>query len=270
MKVNKWRNPTKCLHLTSATGESYQTKMPDHALQKLWGKRWKKKSKSESRKGLWQRTGAGEGECWYKLSSTWKVRTENPHTAASRGNRQPVRLKPVTVARNLCHFSVLEILCRHSVILHLMKYHAMNSIGSGGVALLFWTSTLDDSVVAFKPGNTRTVLVYSPVEIHAHIFVLSKALTCFEMMPRSIIDHCPSTWQPMSSLQLLLGLASTVILWYESRRTIFTASNLRLPEPGGPRPRIYFPKQQGGPVLPTTYVSITIATNLSLRLVNGT
>jgi hypothetical protein len=67
----------------------------------------------------------------------------------------------------------------------------------------------------------------------------------------------------MSSLQLLLGLVSTVILGFESHRTIFIVSNLKLPEPGRPGLRIYFPKEQGGPVLPTTYVSITTAIHTS-------
>lgn len=46
----------------SATRESYQTKMPAHALQKLWGKQGKRnQNKSESGKSLWQRPGAGDG-----------------------------------------------------------------------------------------------------------------------------------------------------------------------------------------------------------------
>jgi hypothetical protein len=32
--------------------------------------------------------------------------------------------------------------------------------------------------------------------------------------------------------------------WY------FTLSDSRLPQPGGPGPRIYLPKEQGGPVIP--------------------
>jgi hypothetical protein len=31
----------------------------------------------------------------------------------------------------------------------------------------------------------------------------------------------------------------------------FTVSDLRLPQPGGPGPRIYIPQEQGGPVIPT-------------------
>jgi hypothetical protein len=30
----------------------------------------------------------------------------------------------------------------------------------------------------------------------------------------------------------------------------FTVSDLRLPQPGGPGPRIYIPQEQGGPVIP--------------------
>jgi hypothetical protein len=32
--------------------------------------------------------------------------------------------------------------------------------------------------------------------------------------------------------------------------TSFTLSGSRLPEPGGPGPRIYIPQEQGGPVIP--------------------
>jgi hypothetical protein len=48
-------------------------------------------------------------------------------------------------------------------------------------------------------------------------------------------------------LQLLLVLASTVILRCESH---FISSDSRLPQPGGPDPRIYFPQEQGGPIIP--------------------
>jgi hypothetical protein len=47
-------------------------------------------------------------------------------------------------------------------------------------------------------------------------------------------------------LQLLLALASAVILGSESR---FTVSYSRLPQPGGPGPRIYIPQEHGGPVM---------------------
>jgi hypothetical protein len=47
-------------------------------------------------------------------------------------------------------------------------------------------------------------------------------------------------------LQLLLVLASPVILRSESRRTV---SDSRLPQPGGPGLRIYIPQEQGGPVI---------------------
>jgi hypothetical protein len=53
-------------------------------------------------------------------------------------------------------------------------------------------------------------------------------------------------------LQLLLVLASAVILRSESRAThdhIFTVSDSRLPQPGGSGPRIYIPQEQGGPVI---------------------
>jgi hypothetical protein len=42
-------------------------------------------------------------------------------------------------------------------------------------------------------------------------------------------------------------------LWSESRRTHdhILLSHLRLPQPGGPGPRIYIPQEQRGPVIPT-------------------
>jgi hypothetical protein len=53
------------------------------------------------------------------------------------------------------------------------------------------------------------------------------------------------------SLQFRLGLASVVILGSESRDSwpYFTASNLGLPQLGGPGPRIYIPQEQGSPVI---------------------
>jgi hypothetical protein len=53
-------------------------------------------------------------------------------------------------------------------------------------------------------------------------------------------------------LQLLLVLASAVILGSESRgaRPYLTVSDSRLHQLGEPGPRIYFPQEQGGPVLP--------------------
>jgi hypothetical protein len=58
----------------------------------------------------------------------------------------------------------------------------------------------------------------------------------------------------MCSLQLLLGIASEVFLGSEyprDPRTYFAVSNLRLPQPGGPGSCIYFPQEQGGPVIPS-------------------
>jgi hypothetical protein len=54
-------------------------------------------------------------------------------------------------------------------------------------------------------------------------------------------------------LQLLLALASTVILRSESRETHdhILLSQIWDPQPGGPGPRIYIPQEQGGPVIPT-------------------
>jgi hypothetical protein len=55
------------------------------------------------------------------------------------------------------------------------------------------------------------------------------------------------------SLLLLLGLASTVPLGSEYRGTqeyILLFQFFRLPQPGGPGPRIYISQRQGGPVIP--------------------
>jgi hypothetical protein len=52
------------------------------------------------------------------------------------------------------------------------------------------------------------------------------------------------------TLLLLLELASAVPLWSESRGTqehILLSKFLRLPQHGGPGPRIYIPQEQGGP-----------------------
>jgi hypothetical protein len=51
---------------------------------------------------------------------------------------------------------------------------------------------------------------------------------------------------------LRLGLAKTVTLGSKSRRTHdhILLSHLRLPQLGGPGPRIYIPPEQGGPVIP--------------------
>jgi hypothetical protein len=53
-------------------------------------------------------------------------------------------------------------------------------------------------------------------------------------------------------LQLLLVLASAVILGSESRgtRVHILLSDSRLPQPGGPGPRIYIPQEQGSSVIP--------------------
>jgi hypothetical protein len=55
------------------------------------------------------------------------------------------------------------------------------------------------------------------------------------------------------NLLLLLVLASAVPLGSEQRGTqdrILLSKFLRLPQPGGPGPRIYSPQEQGGPVIP--------------------
>jgi hypothetical protein len=52
-------------------------------------------------------------------------------------------------------------------------------------------------------------------------------------------------------VQLLLGLARAVTLGWKSHRNHghISLSHLRLPQPGGPSPRIYIPQEQGGPVI---------------------
>jgi hypothetical protein len=53
-------------------------------------------------------------------------------------------------------------------------------------------------------------------------------------------------------VQLFLVLARAVTLGSKSRRIHdhILLSHLRLPQPGGPGPRIYIPQEQGGPVIP--------------------
>jgi hypothetical protein len=57
---------------------------------------------------------------------------------------------------------------------------------------------------------------------------------------------------------LLLGLARAATLGSKSHRTHahILLSHLRLPQPGGPGPRIYIPQEQGGPVIPSGFVYI--------------
>jgi hypothetical protein len=59
-------------------------------------------------------------------------------------------------------------------------------------------------------------------------------------------------WVCNLHVQLLLGLARAVALGSKSRRTHdhILLSHLRLPQLGGPGPRIYIPQEQGGPVIP--------------------
>jgi hypothetical protein len=55
------------------------------------------------------------------------------------------------------------------------------------------------------------------------------------------------------SFQFLLGIASAAFLRFESHGThehILLSLFLRLPQPGGPGSCIYFPQEQGSPVLP--------------------
>jgi hypothetical protein len=63
------------------------------------------------------------------------------------------------------------------------------------------------------------------------------------------------------TVQLLLGLARAVTLGSKSRRTHYhiLLSHLRLPQLGGPGPRIYIPQEQGGPVIPRALCSLHVA-----------
>jgi hypothetical protein len=66
-------------------------------------------------------------------------------------------------------------------------------------------------------------------------------------------------------VQLLLGLARAVTLGSKSLRNhgYILLSHLRLPQPGGPGPRIYIPQEQGGPVIPPgtgfCFLSLTVS-----------
>jgi hypothetical protein len=54
-------------------------------------------------------------------------------------------------------------------------------------------------------------------------------------------------------LQLLLAITTAVILRVRVPRnslSYFTVSHSRVPQPGGPGPRIYIPQEQGGPGIP--------------------
>jgi hypothetical protein len=60
---------------------------------------------------------------------------------------------------------------------------------------------------------------------------------------------------------VLLFLASAVILRSESREThghILLSQIRDSPQPGGPGPRIYIPKNQGGPVIPKALGSLFV------------
>jgi hypothetical protein len=59
-------------------------------------------------------------------------------------------------------------------------------------------------------------------------------------------------------LQLLMGLASAVILGSKSRGTPdHTVPDMRLPQPVGLGPRIYISQEQGGPITPRHWVPVS-------------
>jgi hypothetical protein len=66
-------------------------------------------------------------------------------------------------------------------------------------------------------------------------------------------------------LQLLLALASAVVLESDSRGAHghILLSYSRRPQPGGPGPRIYFPPEQGGPVILQALGSFFVASYYS-------
>jgi hypothetical protein len=64
------------------------------------------------------------------------------------------------------------------------------------------------------------------------------------------------------NLLLVMVLASAVPLGSESHGTqdhILLSQFLRLPQPGGPSPRIYIPQEQGGPDIPQALGSLSVA-----------
>jgi hypothetical protein len=88
-----------------------------------------------------------------------------------------------------------------------------------------------------------------PLETHdQHFFFHLKTLEVIVLMQHPLMRG----W--VCHLQLLLVLASTVILRSESHSSHdhILLSDSRLPQPGGPGPRIYIPHEQGGPVIPSS------------------
>jgi hypothetical protein len=91
----------------------------------------------------------------------------------------------------------------------------------------------------------------------------------FDLVSGPFWDRWPDfnffEWQFLSSSCKALSLgyvrvriiSSAITHWFESHRThnhtlLF---HLRLPQPGGPGPRIYIPQEQGGPVKSQTHVT---------------
>jgi hypothetical protein len=74
------------------------------------------------------------------------------------------------------------------------------------------------------------------------------------------------------NLLLLLDLVSAVPLWLESRGTqnhILLSQFLRLPQPGGPGPRIYIPQVQVAQIYPRAPGSFSVASYDSLGYGGG-
>jgi hypothetical protein len=95
------------------------------------------------------------------------------------------------------------------------------------------------------PGDSRPVIFIFQLNICGYSSCVTSSLT--------------RGWVCRS--QLLLILASAVILRFEPRDSWshFTVSDSRLPQPGGPGPRIYIPQEQGGSFIPPGTLLLFIA-----------
>jgi hypothetical protein len=88
----------------------------------------------------------------------------------------------------------------------------------------------------------QPVLATSPLRLTTSNFIIQLNTCGYSPYVTSFVTR---GW--VCRLQLLLALVSAVILRSESRH--FTVSDSRLPQPGGPGPHIYIPREQGGPII---------------------